>query len=262
MLVNGRALWNPFRGECEIVAGEASEMTTLTTHEKLELTEELEEEVTKSIERRKLGTVDDKMVRKESRKVARWAKETFTERKRASVRDGSRRRRCSDSPPLKKKQKRTLEKSFVAVIVNNAKIAISSVGDAQNGAYVRPVLTLVSGVEVRFNKKRILAKWLTFSSANKQNESIVALIDDGENEEEKNCVEVTLAAMPKREAQYIIESEYKIGRCIELIDFAIAETNREDGTIKKLYFMDKMSSTRFLYPKRDASNAPCRFIRR
>ena len=189
-----------------------------------------------------------------------------------------------------KRFKRTLLEEYVGVILDVSFVK-SSFGDAFNGKYVRPVLTLSRRPVDRQRNEQLLQRRLTLSKPTESPQVLnrLACFDNmligdqsptlgkrpGDDLNNTNFIEATLSAAPKREAKDLAESVYKIGRCVELRDFAIAEVlngnerktnrscvqnNKEDEVdnfgsseeiVKKLVFVDTISTVRVLDPNKD-----------
>jgi len=187
-----------------------------------------------------------------------------------------------------KRFKRTLLEEYVGVILDVSFVK-SSFGDAFNGKYVRPVLTLSRRPVDRQRNEQLLQRRLTLSKPTESPQVLnrLACFDNmliGDQsptlgkrpgDDFTNFIEATLSAAPKREAKDLAESVYKIGRCVELRDFAIAEVlngnerktnrscvqnNKEDEVdnfgsseeiVKKLVFVDTISTVRVLDPNKD-----------
>jgi hypothetical protein len=306
LVQNCYARWNVHRNECQIDVNEFSVVRSIVKREIMRKSATVGEVAQKCVPvERNLGTTDDSVARDFVLRVCAWAMQEKVDLISMQVReddDGSRRRRSrsaflganisdeekmirtTTSPRVgedihqKKKFKRTLMKNFVGVVVDHGQVR-SSMGDAENGQYVRPVLTMTRRPVDRERNEKLLQRRLTLTSSpvlaklkTFNNISITSptLKDCGgddasiRNNNEDNFVEVTLSAMSKRDAKDLLESVYKIGRCVELEDFAIAELvpdcefkaifNASDAseTVKKLVFVDNTSIVRVLDPKKDS----------
>ena len=324
LVQNAHARFNPFKNEMEISisGGYASGVfRTIVSREEFygnKTIEEMSERVVPLY--RKLGTTDDKATRDAILTVCAWVygeKMSFLYHLKermdlgASFRPprSSSKRRAEEEEEEEEEEKeefemhhqqqrtsfvkrfkRTLLEEYVGVILDVSFVK-SSFGDAFNGKYVRPVLTLSRRPVDRQRNEQLLQRRLTLSKPTESPQVLnrLACFDNmvigdqspalgkrpGDDLNNTNFIEATLSAAPKREAKDLAESVYKIGRCVELRDFAIAEvlngnerkTNRScvqnskedevdnfgssEEIVKKLVLVDTISTVRVLDPNKD-----------
>ncbi|CAL6412665.1 unnamed protein product [Bathycoccus prasinos] len=323
LVQNAHARFNPFKNEMEISisGGYASGVfRTIVSREEFygnKTIEEMSERVVPL--HRKLGTTDDKATRDAILTVCAWVygeKMSFLYHLKERMDLGasfrpprvSSKRRAGEKEEEEEEEeekeefemhhqqqrtsfvkrfKRTLLEEYVGVILDVSFVK-SSFGDAFNGKYVRPVLTLSRRPVDRQRNEQLLQRRLTLSKPTESPQVLNnlacfgnMLIGDqspalgkrpGDDLNNTNFIEATLSAAPKREAKDLAESVYKIGRCVELRDFAIAEVlngnerktnrscvqnNKEDNfgsseeIVKKLVLVDTISTVRVLDPNKD-----------
>ena len=323
LVQNAHARFNPFKNEMEISisGGYASGVfRTIVSREEFygnKTIEEMSERVVPL--HRKLGTTDDKATRDAILTVCAWVygeKMSFLYHLKERMDLGasfrpprvSSKRRAGEKEEEEedeeekeefemhhqqqrtsfvKRFKRTLLEEYVGVILDVSFVK-SSFGDAFNGKYVRPVLTLSRRPVDRQRNEQLLQRRLTLSKPTDSPQVLnrLACFDNmligdqspalgkrpGDDLNNTNFIEATLSAAPKREAKDLAESVYKIGRCVELRDFAIAEVlngnerktnrscvqnNKEDNfgsseeIVKKLVLVDTISTVRVLDPNKD-----------
>ena len=323
LVQNAHARFNPFKNEMEISisGGYASGVfRTIVSREEFygnKTIEEMSERVVPL--HRKLGTTDDKATRDAILTVCAWVygeKMSFLYHLKERMDLGasfrpprvSSKRRAGEKEEEEEEEeekeefemhhqqqrtsfvkrfKRTLLEEYVGVILDVSFVK-SSFGDAFNGKYVRPVLTLSRRPVDRQRNEQLLQRRLTLSKPTESPQVLnnLACFDNmligdqspalgkrpGDDLNNTNFIEATLSAAPKREAKDLAESVYKIGRCVELRDFAIAEVlngnerktnrscvqnNKEDNfgsseeIVKKLVLVDTISTVRVLDPNKD-----------
>ncbi|CAL6417639.1 unnamed protein product [Bathycoccus prasinos] len=323
LVQNAHARFNPFKNEMEISisGGYASGVfRTIVSREEFygnKTIEEMSERVVPL--HRKLGTTDDKATRDAILTVCAWVygeKMSFLYHLKERMDLGasfrpprvSSKRRAGEKEEEEEEEeekeefemhhqqqrtsfvkrfKRTLLEEYVGVILDVSFVK-SSFGDAFNGKYVRPVLTLSRRPVDRQRNEQLLQRRLTLSKPTESPQVLnnLACFDNmligdqspalgkrpGDDLNNTNFIEATLSAAPKREVKDLAESVYKIGRCVELRDFAIAEVlngnerktnrscvqnNKEDNfgsseeIVKKLVLVDTISTVRVLDPNKD-----------
>ena len=323
LVQNAHARFNPFKNEMEIsISGDNASgvFRTIVSREEFygnKTIEEMSERVVPSY--RKFGTTDDKATRDAVLTVCAWVygeKVSFLYHLKERMdlgasflpppRASSKRRAGEEEEEEEKEEfemhhqqqrtsfvkrfKRTLLEEYVGVILDVSFVK-SSFGDAFNGKYVRPVLTLSRRPVDRQRNEQLLQRRLTLSKPTESPQVLnnLACFDNmdigdqspalgkrpGDDLNNTNFIEATLSAAPKREAKDLAESVYKIGRCVELRDFAIAEVlngnerktslscvqnNKEEEVdnfgsseeiVKKLVLVDTISTVRVLDPNKD-----------
>jgi len=317
LVQNAYARFNPFKNEMEISVsgGERSVFRAVVPRSEFyanRTIEEMSERVVPT--RRKLGTTDDASTRDAILTVCAWVygekmaflyhlKETMDLGASFPLGRSSKRRAEKEEEEEEfemhhqqrtnnsvKRFKRTLMEEYVGVILDVTFVK-SSFGDAFNGKYVRPVLTLSRRPVDRQRNEQLLQRRLSLSKPTESPSMLnnLACFDNmiigdqspvlgkrpGDDLNNTNFIEATLSAMPKREAKDLAESVYKIGRCVELRDFAIAEVlngnerkinrlcvdNNKEGEVdncgsseeivKKLVLVDTISTIQVLDPHKD-----------
>ena len=314
LVQNAYARFNPFKSEMEISVsgGERTIFRTIVNRGEFYANATIEEMSAKVVPmHRNLGTTDDIRTRDAILTVCSWVygekmaflyhlKETehwganlYQQKRRAEEEEEEfeMHQRQRMSFVMKKRFKRTLMEEYVGVILDVSFVK-SSFGDEFNGKYVRPVLTLSRRPVDRQRNEELLQRRLTLSKPTESPQVLNKLdrfdtiMFDGDQSpalekrssdymNKANFIEATLSAAAKREAKDLAQSVYKIGSCVELRDFAIAEVlnsnerkinrsfvenDNEDEVdnfgsseeiVKKLVLVDHISTIRVLDPNKD-----------